>query len=1018
MRSSGHLNPWRALSFGLSVIVAFSIQSGLSSAQASYAYVSTRNVSCTTGQTLATCGQSGLTIDAYSWSGYRQCARSGSLPSGIRFDTATRTFLGTFSAQGSWTYSETWSWSCGYADSTEFQFNFTVTSPPVTPVVNSSLSKSATVGEVMQIYVITGSNNPTSYNATSLPSGLGVNTATGQISGTPTTAGTFNSTISATNSAGTGSATLTFTVATGTQSTLALSATSAMFGMPFTLSPSGGSGTGAVSFSLASAGTAGCTMPSATTLSATSVGNCTVTVAKALDANYNSASADVPVNFGPANQPAVLLDSVRGTFGTDLPLAASGGSGTGTVSFVVTAAGNAGCSLVTATTLTSTGAGTCSVRVDKASEANYNAASSAVTTVTLAARTQPAAVILTSLGDKSFGSALTLSASGGSGIGAYSYSVVNAGSAGCSIAGDQLTSTGDVGSTCIVRATRVADANNLSRDSDPQTITVATKSGQPTLSMNAPVITFRVPVSLSSAGGAGSGAVTYAVTTAGTAGCSIVAGELRTTGDVGTTCGVTATKAASTNYLQAVSSEVTVTVTVKAVQSITFVAPADRDYTTMPFTAVATSDSDLTVGLTSATPSICSAAGLSVTMLLPGTCILDADQAGNTNFLGASTLRSSFEIAPAAQAVTWNPTAGVLSTASPLTMTTAAGSDGGAIQYSVIDAGLTHCAIADPTLPIMTFSSAGSCTLQAEAAATATHQAGSSVKVFVIAAPPVASSSGGTTTTSATPGLVVVKVRSLDPIVENGGLAPGSQLVTVDGHEVPVRIEANPTSTGLDVIGTGWSLSLVAQKSDGSPSPLAPGGVLIVTAGSRIDVTGSGFDDLSQVRIYALSRPVHLGSLMSDHIGDVSGSVVAPADLQVGSDTLQINGFSTDRVVRSVSVGVQVAAAGMLKPSSVGSRVYFPYKSAVLTAKAKRSLMSMISQMPTGTSAIARVTGALRSTGATSLDRSLAVRRAAVVSGFLKAHGVSGSVTSSVRRVAVHDRYRDRRVDISVRLTN
>ncbi|TAG09590.1 MAG: hypothetical protein EAZ42_06495 [Verrucomicrobia bacterium] len=87
----------------------------------------------------------------------------------------------------------------------------TVNSAPV-PVITSSLTRSGNVGTALS-YTITASNSPTSYNASSLPNGLSVNTATGVISGTPTTAGTFNTTISATNGSGPGSSTLVFTIA-------------------------------------------------------------------------------------------------------------------------------------------------------------------------------------------------------------------------------------------------------------------------------------------------------------------------------------------------------------------------------------------------------------------------------------------------------------------------------------------------------------------------------------------------------------------------------------------------------------------------------------------------------------------------------------------------------------------------------------------------------------------------------------------------------------------------------------
>ncbi len=58
------------------------------------------------------------------------------------------------------------------------------------------------------------SGAPTSYSATGLPTGLSVNTTSGVISGTPSQAGTCNVTVSATNTAGTGSAVVGITVQT------------------------------------------------------------------------------------------------------------------------------------------------------------------------------------------------------------------------------------------------------------------------------------------------------------------------------------------------------------------------------------------------------------------------------------------------------------------------------------------------------------------------------------------------------------------------------------------------------------------------------------------------------------------------------------------------------------------------------------------------------------------------------------------------------------------------------------
>ena len=79
-------------------------------------------------------------------------------------------------------------------------------------MITSPTTANGTVGSTFS-YQITATNNPTSFGATGLPAGLSVNTTSGLISGTPTSAGTSTVTLSATNAAGTGTATLTLTIA-------------------------------------------------------------------------------------------------------------------------------------------------------------------------------------------------------------------------------------------------------------------------------------------------------------------------------------------------------------------------------------------------------------------------------------------------------------------------------------------------------------------------------------------------------------------------------------------------------------------------------------------------------------------------------------------------------------------------------------------------------------------------------------------------------------------------------------
>jgi carbohydrate binding protein with CBM6 domain/pectate lyase-like protein/putative Ig domain-containing protein len=85
-----------------------------------------------------------------------------------------------------------------------------------TPVISSASSASGTIGNEFVYTIATSSGNPTSYHATGLPAGLSIDTTTGIISGIPTTTGTTNVTMSATNSIGVGTQNLalTFTAST------------------------------------------------------------------------------------------------------------------------------------------------------------------------------------------------------------------------------------------------------------------------------------------------------------------------------------------------------------------------------------------------------------------------------------------------------------------------------------------------------------------------------------------------------------------------------------------------------------------------------------------------------------------------------------------------------------------------------------------------------------------------------------------------------------------------------------
>ncbi len=258
--------------------------------------------------------------------------------------------------------------------------------PP--PAITSAATASGTVGAAFT-YAITASNSPTSYSATGLPAGLSVNTSTGVISGTPTAAGTSSVTLSATNAAGTGTATLALTINPAppviTSATTASGTVGKAFAYTITASNSptnyGETGTlpaglslnttsGVISGTPTAAGTTSVTIK-ATNAGGTGSATLTITVSSAVSPPVITSATTKSGTVGSAFSYTITASNSPTSYGaTSLPAGLTVNTSTGVISGTPTAQG---VSTVTVSATNAGGTGSATLTVTVSSPAtSYN----------------------------------------------------------------------------------------------------------------------------------------------------------------------------------------------------------------------------------------------------------------------------------------------------------------------------------------------------------------------------------------------------------------------------------------------------------------------------------------------------------------------------------------------------------------------------------------------------------------------------------------------------------------------
>ena len=184
--------------------------------------------------------------------------------------------------------------------------------------------------------------------------------------------------------------------------------------------------------------------------------------------------------------------------------------------------------------------------------------------------------------------------------------------------------------------------------------------------------------------------------------------------------------------------EHTVTVS-KSPQTITFTSAAPGSATVggSTYTVAATASSGLPVSFSSGTPPVCSVVGSAVSFVGVGTCTIDANQAGNSNYDAAPQAQQSFALSKGSQTITFTSTARSSATVGGPTYTVAATASSG-LPVSFSSGTPPVCSVSGSTV---SFLAAGTCTTDANQVGNGEYEPAPQVQQsFAVASEPLVTS--------------------------------------------------------------------------------------------------------------------------------------------------------------------------------------------------------------------------------------------------------------------------------------
>jgi hypothetical protein len=455
--------------------------------------------------------------------------------------------------------------------------------------------------------------------------------------------------------------------------------------------------------------------------------------------------------------------------------------------------------------------GNCLIDANQAGDTDYTAAPQSQQTISVGKASQSISGF-TAPATAAVGGSGSLSATGGASGQPVVFSVDgSSGSGVCSVSGTNgATVSFAHPGNCLIDANQAGDTDYTAAPQSQQTITVG-KASQGISVFTAPATAaIGGSGSLSATGGGSGNPVTFSVD-----GSSSPAGVCSVSGTNGATvsfahagsCVIDANQAGDTDYTAAPQSQQTISVAQTA-QSIIFTAPGDGTVGgngSLSATGGASgSPVVFSVDPTSSPADACSVSGTdgrTVSFNHAGSCVIDVNQAGSSDYGAAPQSSRTISVVKASQSISFPaPPAGAVGGSEPLSAT--GGGSGNPVVFSV-DASSSPsgvCSVSASDGATVTFASAGSCVIDANQAGNSDYSAAPQVsRTVAVAAAPTATTTTATVTPASTTVPPPVLGQSSDVAKTSGTVQvelPGTHaFVTVSASEqIPFGAVINATN--------------------------------------------------------------------------------------------------------------------------------------------------------------------------------------------------------------------------------